>query len=703
MPLIVLKGCGVNLLGRDWLDIIQLDWQSVVGSKINKTQDVLMSPHISHEIKRKLDSLLGGNRDLFRDQIGSIKGYQAKINIKKDAHPRFMKARNVPFALQEVVNTELDRLVKDNILKPIPFSTWASPIVVIPKPDGGVRICGDFKQTVNPNIESEIYPTPSNDEISTKMQGGEKFSKIDLRQAYLQLELDDEAKNIMVINTNKGLMQYQRMPYGIKPASAIFQGIMDTVLANVPMTGVRTEDILISGRTDEEHLQNLSKVMDLLKVMGVTVRKEKCKFFMLEVEHLGHIISKMGIRVNPEKTEALGNVPVPKNVKELQSFIGGVNYYAKFIPNMATLCKPLYDLLKKGTKWTWDVKQQEAFGTLKSKLISTPILEIYDGQLPVKLDCDASNYGVGAVLSHVYPNGDEKPVAYASRTLNKSEKNYSQLDKEALAIIFAVKKFNQFLYGRRFTLRCDNKALCSIFGNKYTTPVLATSRLIRWSLILATYDFEIEFRETRKHLNADMLSRLLLQDTSSNSVFNLLYETQVGQLPVDAAQIREETLKDENLKQVLLCLQNDSWHYNKSKLDVIYFNRGTELLLQNGVIFWGIRVVLPESLRKSVLTELHCQHPGIVRMKSLARIHVWYPGIDIDIENLVNTCPQCKSVSNAPPKSEQHQWAWPVKPMDRIHFDFFGPYHHKTFLVMVDSFSKWCEVTIMFELDQCVS
>ena len=139
MPLIVLKGCGVNLLGRDWLDIIQLDWQSVVGSKINKTQDVLMSPHISHEIKRKLDSLLGGNRDLFRDQIVSIKGYQAKINIKKDAHPRFMKARNVPFALQ-VVNTELDRLVKDNILKPIPFSTWASPIVVIPKPDGGVRL-----------------------------------------------------------------------------------------------------------------------------------------------------------------------------------------------------------------------------------------------------------------------------------------------------------------------------------------------------------------------------------------------------------------------------------------------------------------------------------------------------------------------------------------------------------------------------------
>ena len=171
--------------------------------------------------------------------------------------------------------------------------------------------------------------------------------------------------------------------------------------------------------------------MEVLKAMGVTVRKEKCKFFMPEVEGLGHIISKEGIRVNPEKTEALNNAPVPRNIKELQSFTGGVNYYAKFIPKMAILCKSLYDLLQKGVEWHWGVKQQEAFGALKAKMTSAPVLEIYNRNLPVKLDCDASTYGIGAVLSHAYPNGEEKPVAFASRTLNKNEQNYSQLDKEA--------------------------------------------------------------------------------------------------------------------------------------------------------------------------------------------------------------------------------------------------------------------------------
>ena len=334
MPLIVLEGAGVNLLGRDGLNVIQLDWHTVICPKVSKVSKIhheFVTECISNEIKGQLDSLMEANSALFQDRIGTIKGYEAKIYIKTDAVPKFTKARNVPVALQNAVDNELDRLITENILKPIPFSPWASPIVIVPKPDGGVRIWGDFKRTVNPNIESEVYPTPSNDEIFSKMEGGEKFSKIDLRQAYLQLELDDEAKKIMVINTNKGLMQYQRMPYGIKPASAIFQCIMDNALVNVPTTGVRTDDILISGRTNDEHLKNLGKVMEILKGMGVTVRKEKCNFFMPEVINLGHIISKDGIRVNPEKTEALNNAPVPRNAKELQSFIGGVNYYASLI------------------------------------------------------------------------------------------------------------------------------------------------------------------------------------------------------------------------------------------------------------------------------------------------------------------------------------------------------------------------------------
>ena len=225
----------------------------------------------------------------------------------------------------------------------------------------------------------------------------------------------------------------------MKPASGIFQRMMDNEFKGSPMTAVRTDDVIISGRTDEEHLNNITNALKKLCDLGVTIRKEKCQFFMNEVEHLGHIIDRNGIRVNPNKTEALYNAPISTNVKELQSFIGGVNYYAKFIPDMAKICKPLYKLLQKDIVWSWQNKQERAFHILKSKLTSAPVLAVYDKKLRIKLDCDASKYGVGAVLSQVNANDEENPIAYASRTLNKSEANYSQLDKEALGIIFGVK------------------------------------------------------------------------------------------------------------------------------------------------------------------------------------------------------------------------------------------------------------------------
>ena len=517
----MLKGSGVNLLGRDWLSLIKLDWSRVTRSvKLNKA-DEETSNLDDGLVKKRLDDIISANSNIFRDKIGTINGYKARVYVKAGATPKFTKARSIPFALQDAVNQELEKLVSEGILKPVPFSSWASPIVIVPKPDGGVRICGDFKRTVNPAIETEVYPTPSNEEIFTKMQGGTRFSKIDLRQAYLQLELDEESKELLVVNTSKGLLQYQRMPYGIKPASSIFQCMMDNALINVPMTGTRTDDILVTGKNDQEHLENLERVMVILNNMGVTVKREKCKFFMDEVENLGHIISKDGLRVNPSKTEALNHAVEPSNIKELQSFIGGVNYYSKFIPNMASICKPLYSLLKKDVEWCWGVNQQKAFEALKRKLTSAPILEVYNMNLKIVLDCDASKYGIGAVLSHVYPNGDEKPVTYASRTLNRSEANYSQLDKEALAIIFAIKKFNQFLFARHFTLRCDNQALCRIFGPKFEIPVLAASRLIRWSIVLQSYDYDIVFRKTDNHCNADMLSRLPLKTASTDSTITV--------------------------------------------------------------------------------------------------------------------------------------------------------------------------------------
>ena len=223
----------------------------------------------------------------------------------------------------------------------------------------------------------------------------------------------------MVINTPKGLMQYIRMPYGIKPASSIFQNVMDNLLGNIPMVAVRADDILISGESDAKQLHHLERVMRKLSEVGITIRNEKCRFFMQEVENLGHIIDKFGIRVNPEKTEALKNARDPMNVKELQGSIGGVNYCSKFIPDMASICKPLYELLQ-DVKWTWGAKQKHAFNLFKIRLTNSPVLAVYSSALELTLDCDAS-HGVSAVLSQVSSNGNEKPIAFAIRFINKNE------------------------------------------------------------------------------------------------------------------------------------------------------------------------------------------------------------------------------------------------------------------------------------------
>ena len=394
---------------------------------------------------------------------------------------------------------------------------------------------------------------------------------------------------------------------------------------------------------------------------------------------------------------AIVELPEPTDLKQLQSFLGGINYYSKFMPNMADIAKPLYRLLEKKTEWRWSQNEQNAFDNLKSLLMKAPVLTLYDPKLPIKVACDASQYGLGAVISNIFPNGEEKAIAYASRTLNKHEINYSQIDKEGAAVMFALKKFNQYLLGNKFTLSVDNKTIRKVFDPCSDISPIAVSRLIRWAIILSQYDYEIEFKPTNAHGNADMLSRLP-RSVESELPVDVIYSLQISSLPVSSDDIRSETMKDATLSRVIECMRYDSWPDKVDESLRPYYVKRTELLLEDGVILWGLRVVIPESLRKIVLHELHQECPGMVRMKSLSRIHVWYPKIDKDIETIVRECKNCEKESNAPAKSDPHPWSWPTKPMDRIHIDYFE-YNDVDFLLMVDSYSKWVEVEIITKCD----
>ena len=680
LPLIITRGSGPSLLGRNWLTALKLDWHQIFQVKTALT----------------LQELLDTHREVFEEKLGKVKGTTAKIHVEPDATPRFFKARSVPFAMQQKVEKELERLQEQGIIEPVQFSDWAAPIVPVLKPDGSVRICGDYKVTVNRVAKLDKYPIPKIDDMFTSLSGGQRFSKLDLSHAYQQIELDEDSRKFVTINTHKGLFQYNRLPFGIASAPSIFQRVMENLLQGIPGICVYIDDILVTGRTPAEHLDHLAEVLRRLQKAGMKLKRAKCEFFLPSVDYVGHTISADGLHTSKAKVEAILRAPAPRNVGELRSFLGLVNYYGKFFPDLATTLSPLYELLQKTTKWTWGQKQREAFAAVKDLLRSPHVLVHYNDKLPLILACDASPYGVGAVLSHRMPTGEEKPIAFASRTLTAVERKYSQLDKEALALIFGVRKYHQYLYGRHFELKTDHKPLVHIFSETKATPVLAAGRIQRWALMLGAYSYTIKYKKGEENSNADALSRLPLhtqhkEPPAPAEVVHLMEYLDTS--PVTSTQIRNWTEQDANLSKVKEWVQKGWPDEQPSGKELQpYYRRRYDLTVEDGCIVWGSRVVIPPKGRNQVKKMLHQGHPGIDRMKRLARGYMWWPGIDQELEECVKTCATCQLNRKTPSVIPLHPWAWPNKPWSRVHIDYCGPFQGKMFLLMIDAHSKWLEV-----------
>ena len=303
-------------------------------------------------------------------------------------------------AIKEAIEQELERLEADGIIEKVPHSEWAAPIVAVPKKDGKFRICGDYKVTVNHVLEIDQYPLPKSEDLFTTLAGGKKFTKLDLSQAYQQLVLEDESRKYLTINTHRGLYCYTRLPFGVASAPAMFQQVMDIILQGIPNVICYINDILVTGSDDTAHLSHLAKDLQRSENHGVRMKKSKCKFMETAVEYLGHRVDAEGLHTTTEKLEVITKAPAPKNVRELRSFLGLLNYYGKFLPNIATLLHPLNRLLQKDRKWKWSAECDQAFQSAKDALTSSKVLVHYDLALPLKLAADASAYGVGAVISH---------------------------------------------------------------------------------------------------------------------------------------------------------------------------------------------------------------------------------------------------------------------------------------------------------------
>ena len=691
LRLLVVAGDGPSLLGRDWLSKLTLNWR-----ELNFVHRSPSSP------AQTLANVLDQHADVFAEGLGTARGITAKIHVDPQAPPRFCKASPIPYALRDKVTRELERLEKASIIEPVEFMDWAAPVVPVMKKDRSIRLCGDYKLTVNRAAKVDKYPLPRIEDLFAALAGGASFTKLDLAHAYQQIPLDADSRKFVTINTLKGLFQYTRLPFWVSSAPALFQRAMENLLQGLPHVVVYIDDILVTGTTDAEHITNVEEVLCRLEAAGMRLKKSKCAFMLREVEYLGHRITAEGLQPTPAKTQAktqaIVSAPASQNASQLKSFLGLVNYYAKFLPNLSNTLTPLYALLQKQVEWRWGKAQEEAFNSAKQLLSSLRVLAHFNPAKELLLACDASPYGVGAVLSQVLDDGSDRPVAFASRSLTPAEKRYSQLDKEGLAIIFGVKRFHQYLLGRHFTILSDHKPLQHLFDDSRAIPQMASARLQRWALTLGAYDYSIVYKPGKDHANADMCSRLplptSLTETPVPAELVFLME-QLNASPVTAGQVKAWTDKDTILSRVHdAILRGLPFHWDNPEFHP-YKDKSGELSVQDGCLLWGSRVVVPTPARPLVIEELHTSHPGIVRMKGLARSYVWWPGMDADLETKVKGCITCQQHQRMPPTSPLHPWEWPSRPWSRIHVDYAGPFLGKMFLVIVDAHSKWLEAHIV--------
>lgn len=688
--LIVLKSENdfTPLLGRDWMETFYPEW------KLHFKNTVTIN-HLNAEQLR--EKAIGNIQNQFKkvfskDFSEPIVGYKADLTFKSE-QPIFKRAYQVPYKLKEKLLGHLDMLEQQGVISPIKASEWASPVIAIPKKDGEIRMVIDCKVSLNKILIPDTYPLPLAQDIFASLAGCKVFCSLDLTGAYTQLELSERSKKFVVINTIKGLYTFNRLPQGATSSAAMFQQIMDQVLKGLEGVCCYLDDVLIAGKNFEECYDKLVQVLKRLASANIRVNFKKCKFFVESLQYLGHLITKDGLLPSPEKLSTIEQAKTPSNETELKAYLGLINYYNKFIPNMSTRLRCLYNLLKKDEKFIWTNTCEEAFQQSKKSLLSANILDFYDPTKPLIVVTDASSYGLGGVLAQLV-DGLERPICFTSFSLNAAQKKYPILHLEALALVCVVKKFHKFLFGQKFKVFTDHKPLLGIFGKDGRNSVFVT-RLQRYIMELSIYNFEIEYRPGTKMGNADFCSRFPLDEKIPTgvdpvSVNSLNFS---NDFPLDFALIANETKSDKFLTEVMKFVTN-TWPQNIPKQFRNFFALKEKLQIVEGILLMEDKVVVPENIKNAVLKLLHANHSGMTKMKQLARRTIYWQGLNSDIENFVKRCDTCAKMTIIPKVKSTETWIPTTRPFSRLHADFFY-FDKKMFLLIVDSYSKWLEVELM--------
>jgi hypothetical protein len=621
-----------------------------------------------------------------------------KVHIDTgDAKPIACNPHRLPYHLRETMKEELGELLGADIIEESD-SPWAAPCLYVPKKDGTWRLCVDFRK-LNSVIKPMVYPLPRIEDIFDTLEGSVFFTAIDLAKGFWQIALDDESKQKAAFTTIYGQFQYRRLPFGLATSPGAFQKVMNTVLAglNWVQCMVYLDDILVFSSTFEQHLATLEKIFQRLLKANLKIKLSKCEWARTELNYLGHVINSEGKMPDPKKVSAIKELEPPKNVKDVMSFLGKVGYYHKFIQDFSNLAYPLNQLKRKGEPWVWGTEQQKAFEALRDQLCSAPVLKHPDFSRPFVLQTDASGYGLGAVLTQYFDDG-EHPIAYASRTLEDRETRHAIIEKEALAIAWGIHHFRHYLLGRHFTVQTDHKPLLALQRIKDQN-----ARLQKLSLRLQGYRFTIEYRKGIKNQNADLLSRYPQKPLKgerkvgpSPSSVNMaqmvefvgtlnFHESFVPNNEDTAAAWRNlKNLQEEDIwfGSIIRFLRDDLLPEDPKTERAVLANH-MDFVIDENLLYRcnnkAFQLCVPMLLRRSVCHQVHdvpaAGHLGMKKSYQRLVCRFYWPTMHKDLDNYIRYCPEC---SRHKPPSRRHKEPLgdrelPNGPWETVHMDIWSP------------------------------
>ena len=641
-------------------------------------------------------------------------------NIKLcDSRPIKQVPRRIPLHLQAEVNKILEDMKAHKVIEES-NSPWVSPAVMVKKKDGTIRFCVDFRK-LNAVTIKDSFPLPRIDNILDCLTGNSWFCTLDLKSGYWQVSLDPKDREKTAFSIGNGLWQFTVMPFGLCNAPATFERLMERVLEGLisKKCFVYLDDVIVFGKNFKEMMLNLKEVFIQLKRANLKVNPSKCSFLKREVKYLGHVISAEGVATDPEKISSVKDWPLPKNRKQVRSFLGFCSYYRKFVKNFAVLAKPLYNLTEENVKFFWSSECQQAFENLKRVLTCPPVLSFPSGEGQFILDTDASNHGIGAVLSQLQGE-EEKVIAYYSRIFSKTERNYCVTRRELLAVVDSVKSFHHYLYGRKFLVRTDHVSLRWLMSFRNLEGQLA-----RWVERLQQYDFDIFYRSGKVHKNADGLSRRPCLETLCRYCIKVELNEEsskeeiLGRLIFSNKELQEwrsEQLQDSVVSMIIRAKEAETrpnWQEVASGEPSlkIYWSYWDSLFLIDGVLHkkWIspnlrrdiFQIVVPRHKVQEILEEAHDSpsggHFGVNKTLQKIRKHFYWATSKKDVERWCASCKVCVARKGPIGKGKSPLEIYNVgAPFERIQVDILGPLPvsssgNKYLLVVVDCFTKWPE------------